>query len=204
MTSKALRWSGLALAAGGLSNALFWISAIPFDTFAGRAVVEHPVYVPGQILHLLSAMFTIFGYTGLYLALSSRVGTLATVAYIVGVIGTLFYLADAAIALVVLPAIASSSPALLEATGPLFTGPVLGYFVLFSATNMIGIVLVGVAAWRSRMFATLSTAAFVAGGILFNLPPIPSLHYLLVAGGVAWGIAGMSIGMALRRHSAAR
>jgi hypothetical protein len=201
MADRSLRWMGAALIAGGLTNALFWLSAVPFDTFAGAEVVGHPWFVPGQVLHAASAMLTVFGYTGLFLAI--KPGRLVTSGYVIAVLGTLFYLADAAIALIVFPLIAANAPNLLEATGPLFAGPVLGYFILFAATNMIGIVLLGAAAWRSHALPIPAAALFIAGGILFNLPPMPMLHLVLVGGGVLWGVGAIWLGAALRQgHTA--
>jgi hypothetical protein len=38
---------------------------------------------------------------------------------------------------------------------------------------------------------------FLIGGVLFNLPPIPALHLVLVAGGVIWGVGAVWLGKSL-------
>jgi len=40
---------------------------IPFESFAGPVVPNHPLFVPGQVFHILGALLAVFGYFGLYL-----------------------------------------------------------------------------------------------------------------------------------------
>ena len=103
------------------------------------------------------------------------------------------------IGIVVFPVLAEFAPDLTDASGPMFTGRVLGYYIMFAATNMIGIVLLGLATIRGGLFPKVAAILFILGGILFNLPPIPALHLLLVAGGVIWGTGAVWLGNAVRK-----
>ena len=62
---------------------------------------------------------------------------------------------------------------------------------------MIGIILLGLATFRSGQFAKLGVGLFILGGILFNLPPAPALHLILVAGGVIYGVGALWLGWTL-------
>jgi hypothetical protein len=192
-----IKWLGLDLMAAGIATALFWLLALPFETFAGPEVPQHALFAPGQWLHMIGAVLAVFGYTGLYLRLRDGSGWLGLVAYAIAVLGAMFFFADGAIALIVFPVLAEHAPALTEATGPMFTGSVLGFYITFAATNMIGIILLGWVALRSGHFPRLPALLFILGGILFNLPPNPALHLLLVAGGVIYGVGAVGLGRVL-------
>jgi hypothetical protein len=189
---------GNAMIGAGIFVALFWILAIPFESFAGVDVPQHPLFVPGQVFHILGAILAVFGYFGIYLFQRKESGKLGSYGFAIAVIGMMFFLADAMIGIVVFPELAQHAPALTEATGPLFTGRALGFYILFAATNMIGIVILAISMLRAKRFPPRATYLFLVGGILFNLPPIPAIHFVLVAGGVIWGIGAVLLGQAMK------
>jgi len=92
------------------------------------------------------------------------------------------------IGIIIFPVLATYTPELTAATGPFFTGRVLGFYIMFAATNMIGIALLAIATLRANVMPKMAAIIFLAGGILFNLPPMPALHYVLITGGVIWGV----------------
>ena len=157
---------------------------IPFESFAGAEAPLHSLFVPGQIFHIVGAILAVFGYVGLYLRQREVTGWLGFIGYFVATIGAMFFLADVMIGIVVFLLLAKFAPELTEASGPMFTGRVLGFYVIFAAANMIGIVLLGLATMKGGIFPKFAALLFILGGVLFNLPPIPSLHFVLVAGGV--------------------
>lgn len=191
------RWTGMALIGAGIAIAAFWLLALPFESFAGSEVPLHPLFVPGQIFHILGAFLAVFGYFGLYLKQKASAGILGGLGFVVASIGMMFFLADAMIGIIMFPTIAQNAPELTNATGPLFTGRVLGFYIMFAATNMVGIILLGLATLRAGVFPRLASILFLLGGILFNLPPMPSLHLVLVFGGVFWGIGAIWLGTSL-------
>jgi hypothetical protein len=198
---KDFRMKGFALIGSGLSIALFWLLVLPFESFAGPDVPLHSLFVPGQIFHILGAILAVFGYFGIYMYQKESAGNLGKTAFILAVIGMMFFLADAMIGILVFPELARHAPEMTSATGPLFTGRALGFYIMFAATNMIGIVLLGISMLRTKKFTTLAASLFIVGGIMFNLPPSPTLHLVLVAGGVIWGVGAILLGRTLMSKS---
>ncbi len=195
--TKFHRWTGGALIGAGIATAAFWLLALPFESFAGPEVPLNPLFVPGQVFHILGAILAVFGYFGLYLKQKNLAGTLGAVGFVIATVGMMFFLADAMIGIIIFPTVAEHAPELTDASGPLFTGQVLGFYILFAVTNMIGILLLGFATWRANVLPRIATMLFLAGGVLFNLPPMPALHLILVAGGVIWGVGAAWLGRAL-------
>ena len=197
---KFIRLCGLDLLGAGIAVAIFWLLVIPFETFAGTEIPLDPLFVPGQLFHIMGALLAVFGYIGLYLRQREATGWFGLIACVVAVIGALFFFADGMIALITFPVLATHAPALTEASGPMFTGRVLGFYIMFSVTNMIGIVLLGIATLRARIMPRNPTILFIVGGVLFNLPPNPALHPILIAGGVLWGAGAAWLGYSLWSH----
>ena len=185
----------------GVVTAIFWLTTVPFDTFAGREVATHPLFVPGQILHLLGAALTALGVVGIFLT-SGRHGTVANSAFLLCFFGALAFLADAAIALVAFPPIANGAPELISSDGLLFTGWAFGFFVGFAVVQMFGYVAFGLVCWASNLFPKAGCVLLMLGAVLANLPPMPGMHLLMVLGGLIWS-AGIII-LGFRALSLAR
>jgi hypothetical protein len=120
------------------------------------------------------------------------------VGFVLAFIGAAFFLSDGMIGLIVFPAVAANAPALVEVTGAMFTGRVLAAYIVFAATNMMGIALFGIAILRAGVFPRVAAILLIVGGILFNLPvggPIP--HLVLIIGGALWGAGAVWLGSAL-------
>ena len=107
-------------------------------------------------------------------------------------------LADALIGLVIFPSMATAAPATIEPDGAFFVGNILGLYVAIFAINMIGQFSFGFALWKYTSLPRVALGLFLASAILANLPPLPVLHYVLIAGGVAGGTGMVWLGWALR------
>lgn len=198
LDQKLYRWTGSALIGAGIAMAIFWLMVLPLETFAGPETPLHSLFVPGQVFHILAASLAVFGFFGLYLKQKEAAGNLGAVGFVIAVVGMMFFLADGLIAIIVFPALAKHAPEMTNAAGPLFTGRALGFYIAFAATNMIGIVVLAIATLRANLMPKMAAVLFLAGGILFNLPPMPALHLVLIAGGVIWGIGAIGLGNALK------
>jgi hypothetical protein len=188
------RLTGLSLRIGGFCTALFWILAVPIGSFVGADATRHPLWVPSQLMHVAGAPFTLFGLIGLYGAERRRAGQLGLVGFALAVLGTALFLGDGLIALIIFPAVADRAPELLAPGGALNQGAVLAAFVLIAATTMIGYVVFGVASLKAGVFPRGPVILWIAGAVLFNLPPGPVPLLVLAIGGVVWGVAAVALG----------
>ena len=191
------KFSGAALIGGGVASALFWLLAAKLGTFAGEAVVRDPLWVPGQLLHVLGALLVLVGLPGLFAVHRQRAGALGLVGGVLALIGTALYAADGIIALSVFPTLASAGPEILSPTGAMNRGPMLATFIAISAINLIGWVLFAAGLLRVRTLPRVTVSLLLVGGILFNLPPGPVSIIVLAAGGVLWGLALAHLGAIL-------
>ena len=193
--------SSNSLIFAGIVTALFWLTTLPFDSFAGAEVSNHPLFIPGQALHALGAVLTALGVISIYLVVAGTSGWLALIGLILAFVGALAFLSDAMIALITFPVMAEYSPDLIETSGPMFTGTVMGFFIAFSVIQMLGYSLLGLAAFRSGLLPKTACTLFILGGIISNLPPIPGLHIVLVLGGILWSLGAIGIGLNLNRQT---
>lgn len=198
-----IKRSGVSLIFAGFVTGVFWLLTIPFESFAGVEVVQHPLFLPGQVFHAIGAFFTALGFVGIYLRLRNAPNYWVFISFLIAFLGALCFFADALIALVTFPVFANYAPELIDPLGAMFTGNAFGYFVAFAVLQMIGNISLGFAIWRSRQFRKIGIMFLVIGAILYNLPPIPGAHLLLVFGGVTWSIGAICLGRDLMSRSLA-
>jgi hypothetical protein len=194
------RLSGLSLRIAGLCTALFWLLALPIGSFVGADATRHPLWIPSQLMHVAGALFALFGLVGLYAAQRRRAGQLGLVGFALAVLGTILFLGDGLIALIIFPAVADRAPELLAADGALNRGWVLVAFIVIAATTMIGYVTFGVASLRAGLFPRGAVILWIVGAVLFNLPPGPVPMIVLAIGGVLWGVGAIWLGGMLVTH----
>ena len=193
-TSNFIRSSGISLLIAGIANAIFWLLVIPIGTFGGAEASLNSLWLPSQFLHVLAAMFALFGLVGLYNLAGNKAGWLGLAGFILALFGTGFYLADAILALVFFPIIAINAPGLIATDGAFNTSPA---FIVFAVTFMVGYILFGIALLRSKTLPRAAVLLLILGAILFNLPPGLVPMGVLIFGGVTWGIGAAWLGYAL-------
>jgi hypothetical protein len=192
--SNLIRWSGLSLLVAGVANAIFWLLVIPLGTFVGAAASLNPLWMPSQFLHTLAALLALFGLIGLYARQGDRNGRLGLIGFVLALFGTGFYLADAVIALIVFPIAAASAPALVAADGALNMSPA---YIVFAVIFMVGYILFGLTLLRESALPRAATGLLIAGAILANLPPGLVPMFILIVGGVLWGLGAAWLGYTL-------
>jgi hypothetical protein len=192
--SSLIRWGGASLLIAGTANAIFWLLIIQIGTFAGATASLNPLWVPSQLLHTLAATLALLGLVGLYTWLGQKNGQLGLTGFVLALFGTGFYLADAILALVVFPLVATSAPSLIAADGALNMSPA---YTVFAVTFMVGYILFGIALLRIGALPRGASPLLTVGAILTNLPPglVPML--ILIVGGVLWGIGAAWLGYTL-------
>lgn len=193
--------AGNSLVVAGVVITLFWLTTLPFDSFAGAHVSQHPLFIPGQALHALGAVLSALGVIGIYLLISESSGRLGYIGMVLSFVGALAFLSDAMIALITFPVMAEHAPELIDSSGPMFTGVVLSFFIAFSVIQMFGYSILGLAAFHSGLLPKVACAFFIIGGIINNLPPIPGLHMVLVLGGILWSAGAIGIGLNLDKKA---
>jgi multidrug transporter EmrE-like cation transporter len=188
------RWSGLSLLLAGIANILFWLLVIPIGTFAGAEAVQNSFWLPSQSMHTLAALLGLFGLVGLYTYQGDKNGWLGLTGFILAFFGTGFYLADAVIALVVYPIASASAPALVAANGALNMSPA---YIVFAVTAMVGTIVFGIALLLQGKLPRVAISLLILGAILVNLPPAALPMFVLIAGGVVWGLGAAWLGIVL-------
>lgn len=179
------RWLLIGAAA---CSAAFWILALVIGSFVGYAVVEHPLWIPSQLLHVLGALLVIPAIPGLMLLARSPYGKLAPWASTIAMIGSALFAADGVIALSVFPTLADNARMLLEPGQAMGGGIMLATYIVVGAVNMIGWIVLGTALWHGRA-PNWMTGLLIAGAVMFNLPPGPVPLFVLAVGGVLWSAA---------------
>lgn len=179
------RWLLIGAAA---CSAAFWILALVIGSFVGYAVVEHPLWIPSQLLHVLGALLVIPAVPGLILLARNPYGKLAPWAGAIAMIGSALFAADGVIALSVFPTLADNARMLLEPGQAMGGGIMLATYIVVGAVNMIGWIMLGVTLWHGRA-PNWVTGLLIAGAVLFNLPPGPVPLFVLAIGGGLWSAA---------------
>jgi hypothetical protein len=202
MSSEVLvRWSGLALAVGGIGIATFLLTLYPLGDSLSPQVLLIGASVAAHIFHIVGALAALVGLAGLYSRIRDRTGWLGLLAFLVATFGTAFSVAGGLVAAFIFPVIAARAPDALEPQGPLFgPGPAGTAFLFVFLLSMAGYSLLGVALLRSRQFAPAACWLLIAGAILLNLPsspitPIPSI--VPTVGAVLFGAATLWLGWEL-------
>jgi len=156
--------------------------------------VQNSLWLPSQFLHTLAALLALFGLIGLYTRQGDKNGWLGLTGFVLALFGAGFALADAVIALVVYPIAAASAPDLVTATGALNMSPA---YIVFAVVAMVGTILFGIALLLQGKLPRLATSLLILGAILVNLPPGVVPMFVLIAGGVIWGLGAAWLGITL-------
>ena len=187
------RWGAYALGAAGLTNALFWVLALVMGGFEGADKYLDPLLVPAQALHVLAAIFAIWGIVGIYFDQRANLGGFGLAAAWIAVLGASLYLVDGFTALAFFPIIARAAPELLDAGGALIATP---WYIVMFATHMTGYILLTLVLLIKGTLQKGAVILLLAGAIAFNLPPVVPFA-ILAAGGVVWGVGAIWLALAL-------
>ncbi len=189
-TSSLVRWSGAALAIGGVSIAGFYAALAPFGgpNATTAADTSTPWFLIGHGLHLIGGVVTLLGLVGLYLRYPQRTGTVAFLGFVLAFIGTSLFAGLGMIAEFVAPTLARKGtlPGAPELLGPLIPLTFLPF--------LLGYLLLGGALIRSAVAPRWGPILLMLGALLLALPwPWP----VNLIGGVLFAAGTVLLGLPL-------
>ena len=196
MSSETLiRWSGLALAVGGIGIAGFVVATLPIGGL--EASVEQTLsatYLLAHGLHTVGGVFALFGLMGLYIRQMDESGWLGLIGFVVAFIGTALFVGLGMISEFISPLVAAEAPGLMEKGGALEDPAKLVILPISIVIFIVGYILLGIATFRANVFPRWSGLVLVVGAVLF-FPPLP--WPIPVVGAVVYGLALLWLGYAL-------
>ena len=199
-----LRWSGLALVAGGLFMAV--ATALHPSRETPATIVEAEVrLVAAHALFTLSSLFVLLGLPGLYGPKSARMGRLGLVGFLAAFTGTMLIAVSGNFGFLA-PVLASESPQTIDAINRYLpevalNGVAFGGFV-------VGFVLLGLAMAKTASFPRPSGLLVGVGapvhvvGFALAQFATPALWAVAVLGSIALGAGLAWPGYRMWQHSA--
>lgn len=181
LASTAIRWGGLAAAAGPL----LVLSANVYGLWETRAYGSGPEATVEAVtttasmvfgsVRLLGGMLLVFGLIALYAYQIEAAGRLGLVGFIVSMIGTVLLTAVAWLGAFIDPALASQAPEFYVAarSGEVggTVGAILGIGVLSPILlQALGWTIFGIATYRARVFPRWLAVGLVVGALLLFVP----------------------------------
>ncbi|WP_315095590.1 hypothetical protein [uncultured Cellulomonas sp.] len=201
-TTTLTRAAGLAAVAAGLLFITVQINHPPLDADFVTSTEWHV----RQSMKVLMAVLALAGITGMYLRQIRQIGVLGLVGYLVAAGGYLIMMCSEVIGLVVLPAIAHSTPGYVNdilaiATGGSAVGDV-GSFMTLNLLGAFGYVvgglLFGIALYRADVLARWASALLAVSTVAtLAIPLLPDVNQRLFA--IPDGIALAALGYSLWR-----
>lgn len=196
-----MRWSGLALALGGIGIALFLITLYPLGNFLAPEAFVTSQSVLAHTFHWIGATFALLGLVGWQVKQRAQTGLMGLIGFILAFIGTTMTLVGGVSAGYIFPVLAHEAPHAFAPQGPLFASSnAVPFFIGFGAF-MLGYVLLGIATIQAKILPRWGAVLVMIGSILFNLPPQPIgpfPTFLTLLGAILFGAGAVWIGWALR------
>jgi hypothetical protein len=185
-----LRWSGLALVAGGLSMAVATALHPSRETTATILQAEVRL-VAAHVLFTLSSLLVLLGLPGLYGTESARMGRLGLAGFLVAFTGTTLVTVSGNFGFLA-PVLAAESPATIDAIN--VYPPVVALDAVAFGGFVVGFVLFGMAMARTATLPRFSGLLVAVGapiqvfGFALGQTVSPALWSLAILGSVALGV----------------
>ena len=205
-TTTLTRAAGVAAVVGGLLYIGVQINHPHLDL----AFISTTEWKVRQTMKVLFAALSLAGITGMYLRQVTRTGVLGLIGYLTLATGFLAMLGVEVIGLVVVPAIAATSPGYVtdvlavavpggHATGDL--GLIQPLISLMGIGFLGGGLLFGTALFRARILARWAAALLAVGAVAtLAIPLLPQVNFRLFA--IPTGVALVGLGYSLWRTPA--
>ena len=206
-SEKVIRWSGIALALGGVLASLFWILH-PEES----VLLTNPAgYQAEHLLEFIGLMYLIPGLMGLYARLSNQTGWLGFAGFLLTLLSLLVTFGVSIVDTFIWPSIAQIQPDLILTADGEFnqtTGPfaaTISLIVPFAMIGAVGFILLGIAIWRSNLLPRWAGLLLAIGGPLYSIGPGFVPHGLLLLNLLVYGpfaLAAVWLGISTLNQSA--
>jgi len=206
-TTSLSRAAGLCAVAGGLLFIAVQINHPPVDL----ALVTTPEWTIRQTMKVCMTVLTLIGIAGMYLSQVRKNGVLGLLGYLILSFGFLSMLVVEVAGLVIMPAIAGSTPGyvssvLAVALGGKATsdiGLMVPLSLLMGLGYMAGGLVFGIALFRAKVLARWA-CVLLAAATTFTaaIPLLPQINQRLFA--VPMGLAMVALGWSLWRQNRIR
>ncbi len=205
-SERIIRWSGIALALGGILMTLFWILH-PEES----VLLTDPVsYQQEHILDFVGLMLFIPGLMGLYARLANRTSWLGLTGFLLTLLPMLVLMGISVVDMLIWPSIAQLQPDLIltpegefnQSSGPF--AATISLIVPFSMIGALGFILLGIAIWRSNVLPRWSGLLLAIAGPLYVMGPGFVPHHALVLNLLVYGpfaLASFLLGFAMLNRS---
>jgi hypothetical protein len=201
-SEKIIRWSGLALALGGVIAALFWI----LHPEESMLLTDPAGYQREHVLDFVGLMLLIPGLIGLYARLVNRTGWLGLAGFLLTLLSLLVMMGISAVDMLIWPSIGQVQPDLIltvegefnQSSGPF--AATISLIVPFSMIGSLGFILLGIAIWRSGLLPRWAGLLLAIGGPLYLIGPGFVPHGVLLVNLLVYGpfaVASAWLGKAL-------
>lgn len=170
-----VQWSGYFNIASGMLMFLFWYLyaiLLPYgqlsNTLSLLVLNKHWIFV--NILGSLGALFGIVGLVGLFISTEDKLGNLATLGFIIALIGSILMFIALMRDTLLWPILANHDPNLLDFSGPIYTSKTfLPFFILSGVLYTAGFVIFGLSIAGSGLYPVWAGHLFAWGALLFGL-----------------------------------
>ena len=202
-TTSLTRTAGVAAVVGGLLYIGVQINHPHLDL----AFISTTEWKVRQTMKVLFASLSLAGITGMYLRQVKQIGVLGLIGYVVFSVGYLAMLGVEVIGLVVVPAIAATSPGYVSdvlavavpgghATGDL--GLIQPLISVMGVGFLGGSLLFGIALFRANVLARWAAALLAVGAVAtLAIPLVPQVNFRIFA--IPTGVALAGLGYSLWR-----
>ena len=203
---KVIRWSGLALAGGGILAALFWI----LHPEESVLLTDPAGYQAEHLLDFIGLMLFIPGLVGLYARLVNRAGWLGFAGFVLTLLPLLVLMGISVVDLLIWPSIAQIQPDLIltpegefnQVSGPF--AATIALIVPFSMIGALGFILLGIAISRSNLLPRWAGLLLAIAGPLYCIGPGFVPHEMLLLNLLVYGpfaVTAVWLGRALLNPS---
>jgi hypothetical protein len=188
-SEKITRWSGLALAAGGFLAVLFWI----LHPEESVLLTDPAGYQSEHVLDFAGLLLLIPGFVGLYARLVNRTGWLGFAGFLLTLVPMLVLMGISVVDMLIWPSIAQVQPDLIltpegefhQTSGPF--AATISLIIPFSIVGALGLILLGIAIWRSNLLPRWAGWLLAIAGPLYCLGPGFVPHGMLLLNLLVYG-----------------